>query len=289
MRLFITGATGFIGSHVMAAALAAGHHVLAMRRHPQSNSVVPLPCQPEWIEGDIASLEASKLKGFDVVLHLAAAGVSPKIASWHELLQANVVSSLRLLELVESAGVPRCVVAGTCHEYGTSALRYPAIPPDAPLEPLNAYGASKAAAFHMIRGFAIKQDLELFYGRIFTAYGEGQYSENFWPSLKRAAASGKDFPMTSGKQISDFIPVALSAGYLLRACDRPDMSPGIPLVANIGTGQPKSLLAFAETEWERLEATGRLMPSSLQDRPDQIYHMVADTRGLEIPPSSLPC
>jgi nucleoside-diphosphate-sugar epimerase len=287
MRLFITGATGFIGSHVMAAALAAGHHVVAMRRNPQSTSVVPLPCQPEWFEGDIASLSASQLEGVDVVMHLAAVGVSPKIASWHELLQTNVGCSLRLLELMKDSGVTRCVVSGTCHEYGNSALRYSAIPPDAPLDPLNAYGASKAAAFHMIRGFAIKECLELFYGRIFTAYGEGQYSENFWPSLKRAALSGNDFPMTSGKQISDFIPVALAADYLLTACHRPDITPGIPLVANIGTGQPKSLFAFAETEWERLEATGRLIPCSLQDRPDQIDHMVADTQGLSISLSTL--
>jgi hypothetical protein len=59
------------------------------------------------------------------------------------------------------------------------------------------------------------------------------------------------------------------------------------LVANIGTGQPKSLLAFAKSEWERLEATGRLIPCFLQDRPDQIYHMVADPQGLETSPIPL--
>ncbi len=281
MKLFITGATGFIGSHVMAAALSAGHHVIAMRRNPQSTSVVPIPCQPELYEGDIASLDSFIIKDVDAVLHLAAVGVSPRIASWHELMQTNVASSLRLVELMNEVGVRRCVMAGTCYEYGASALRYTAIPPDAPLEPLNEYGASKAAAFHMIRGFAIKQGLELVYGRIFTAYGSGQYSKNFWPSLKTAAESGEDFHMTSGKQISDFIPVSLAADYLLTACHRQDVDPKIPLVVNIGTEKPQSLLAFAESEWERLGATGRLVPFSLSDRPDQIYRMVADTRGLK--------
>jgi nucleoside-diphosphate-sugar epimerase len=288
MRLFLTGGTGFIGSHVLAAALAAGHEVLALRRSPHSAPVIPLPCQPEWCEGDLASLEAAQLQGIEAVLHLASAGVSPKKASWHELLQANVAGSLRLLERAAEAGVLRCIVAGTTHEYGKAAYRFNTIPPDAPLEPMSAYGASKAAAFQLLRTFAMEQGLELFYGRIFTAYGEGQYEGNFWPSLRRAALAGEDFPMTSGRQVSDFIPVADVAIHLLAACARPDVAPGRPLVVNIGSGAATSLLAFAEAEWGRLEATGRLLPASLPDRPDQIERYVPDLRGLRIPASPLP-
>lgn len=288
MRLFLTGGTGFIGSHVLAAALAAGHHVRALRRSPASVPAIPLPRQPEWCEGDLASFQASRLEGVEAVLHLASAGVSPKPASWDELVQANVAGSLRLLERAAEAGVRRCVVTGTSHEYGNAARRYAAIPPDAPLEPLNAYGASKAAAFQLLRAFAIAQGLELFYGRIFTAYGEGQYAGNFWPSLRRAALAGEDFPMTSGRQISDFIPVTAVAAHLLEACARPDIRAGVPLVTNIGTGAATSLLAFAQAEWERLGATGRLRPGVLPDRPDQIERYVPDLAGLRLPASPLP-
>ncbi len=288
MRLFITGGTGFIGSHVLAAALAAGHQVRALRRSPASAPVIPLPRQPEWCEGDLHSLTAPQLQGVEVVLHLASAGVSPKQVPWAELVQANVVGSLRLLELAADAGVRRCVVTGTSHEYGNAARRYDAIPPDAPLEPLSAYGASKAAAFQLLRTFAIERRLELFYGRIFTAYGEGQFAGNFWPSLRRAALAGEDFPMTSGRQISDFVPVAAVAAHLLEACHRDDISAGVPLVTNVGSGGATSLLAFAEAEWGRLGATGRLLPASLPDRPDQIERYVPDLRGLRIPASPLP-
>jgi nucleoside-diphosphate-sugar epimerase len=287
MRLFLTGGTGFIGSHVLAAALAAGHQVRALRRSPASAPVIPLPHQPEWCEGDLHTLTAADLEGVEAVLHLASAGVSPKPAGWDELVQANVAGSLRLLERAAEAGVRRCVVAGSSHEYGNAARRFEAIPPDAPLEPLSAYGASKAAAFQLLRAFAIEQGLELFYGRIFSAYGEGQYAGNFWPSLRRAALAGDDFPMTSGRQVSDFIPVADVATHLLEACARPDISAGVPLVVNIGSGAATSLLAFAEAEWGRLEATGRLLPASLPDRPDQIERYVPDLRGLRIPASPL--
>ncbi|MCP9836565.1 NAD(P)-dependent oxidoreductase [Cyanobium sp. N.Huapi 1H5] len=288
MRLFLTGGTGFIGSHVLAAALAAGHQVRALRRSPASAPVIPLPRQPEWCQGDLNSLTAAQLEGVEVVLHLASAGVSPKQVPWAELVQANVAGSLRLLELAAEAGVRRCVVTGTSHEYGNAARRFAAIPPDAPLEPLSAYGASKAAAFQLLRTFAIERRLELFYGRIFTAYGEGQFADNFWPSLRRAALAGEDFPMTSGRQVSDFVPVAAVAAHLLEACSRPDVDPGRPLVANIGSGVATSLLAFAEAEWSRLGATGRLRPGVLPDRPDQIERYVPDLAGLRLPASPLP-
>jgi nucleoside-diphosphate-sugar epimerase len=223
----------------------------------------------------------------DAVVHLASAGVSPKQASWSELVQVNVAGSLRLLELAAEVGVRRCVVAGTSHEYGTVARRFDAIPPDASLEPLSAYGASKAAAFQLLRAFAIERRLELFYGRIFSAYGEGQYDANFWPSLRRAAMAGEDFAMTSGRQISDFIPVAVVAGHILQACSRPDIRAGVPLVANIGSGVATSLLSFAKAEWERLGAIGHLNPSSLPDRPDQIERYVPDLLGLQIPVNPL--
>ena len=287
MRLFLTGATGFVGSHVLSAALAAGHEVIALRRTPATGPVVPLDCQPEWCSGDLATLQASQLRGVDAVVHLAATGVSPKSASWYELVQTNVILSLRLMELCGVAGVQRIVVAGTCHEYGSAALRYFAIPPDAPLEPLNPYGASKAAAFQIMRTFSSQQGLELFYGRLFSVYGEGQFEGNFWPSLRRVALAGEDFPMTSGRQISDFIPVASVAAHLLAACSRSDMTPGSPLVANIGSGQPKTLLEFAESEWNRLGATGKLLPGALPDRSDQIYRMVADLRGLSVAPCAV--
>jgi UDP-glucose 4-epimerase len=280
MRLFLTGSTGFIGSHVLSAALSAGHEVLALRRSAASEPAISLPCQPVWCDGDLNTLEFDWLEGVDVVLHLASAGVSPKQASWRDFLEVNLLGTLSLLELASSAGVGRVVVSGSCHEYGHAALRYEAIPPDAPLEPLTAYGATKAAAFQLIRTFAIERNLELFYGRIFSAYGEGQYEGNFWPSLVNAALSGSDYPMTSGTQISNFISVSAVAAYLLEASVRPDISPGSPLVVNIGSGLSCSLLAFAQSEWKRLGASGNLLPGRLPDRPNQIERYVPDLCGL---------
>lgn len=287
MKLFLTGGTGFIGSYVLRDLLAAGHEVIALRRNSSSNPVIPLPRQPQWCEGNLTNLDSVQLEGVEAVLHLAASGVSPKQVSWDELVQVNVHGSLKLLERAADAGVRRCVIAGTSHEYGNAARRYHAIPPDAALEPLSPYGASKAAAFQILRTFAIVQRMEFFYGRIFSAYGEGQFTGNFWPSLCRAARQGEDFPMTLGRQVSDFTPIAEVANHLLVACSRPDITAGVPLVANVASGKVMSLLNFAEAEWKRLNGSGRLLPGMIPERPNQIERYVPDLTGLISPTSTL--
>ena len=274
MRIFLTGGTGFIGSHFLALALKAGHEVVALRRAASSAVVVPLPHEPHWIDGSLEALSIRDLSGCAVMVHLASAGVSPKQVPWEELVQANVVGSAHVVSVAHDAGIRRIVIAGTCHEYGVSAMKYDAIPTDAALEPLNLYGASKAAAYQLVSAFARVHELELFYGRIFSAYGEGQYEGNFWPSLRKAAINGQDFLMTSGSQIRDFMPVESVAAELLRACHRSDLRPGEPRIENIGTGHPQTLLSFAKQEWERFGASGQIIPGARADRPNDDQRLV---------------
>ena len=79
----------------------------------------------------------------------------------------------------------------------------------------------------------------MYYGRIFSAYGEGQYENNLWPSLVRATNSGKDFQMTKAEEIRDFIHVDEVTSYLVDAIFREDIKIGDPLVINIGSGPIK--------------------------------------------------
>ena len=275
MRIFLTGGTGFIGSYVLKEALNSGHDVIALRRSYNSFPIIPLTRQPIWHEGHLAKLEPSLLKNIDVIVHLAAVGVSPKRASYSELISTNVVNTFRLMELASEAKVPRFVAAGSSHEYGRSSLKYKFIPPNAPLEPLNMYGASKAAAYQLMRSFSIEVGLEFLYGRIFSVYGKGQYAGNFWPSLYRAALANQDFHMTLGNQVCDFLTVDLVARHFLYACTRCDLYPGVPKTINIASGNGRSLYDFAQEEWSRLGAKGSIVRGSLPTRKNQLDRCVA--------------
>lgn len=282
MKILLTGSTGFIGSYVLAEALAAGHQVWSLRRSIHSKPVTSLQRSPQWITSSLQELQPDKIPAVDVVVHLAYAGVSPKLATWDDLIETNIISTLKLFRMGYEKGVRRFVVAGTCHEYGQSASRLNPIPANAPLEPISAYGASKAASYMLLRAFAIEKNLEFFYGRIFTAYGDGQFPGNFWPSLKSAALSGNDFEMTSGQQISNFISVSDVAFHLLQACVRSDILPGIPFVTNIGSDSTMTLESFAESQWSHFGAKGRLLLGKIPDRLDQISQYIPDLKGLTI-------
>ena len=191
MKIFVTGGTGFIGSHVIKYLANTNYQIIALRR-PGSKFRIRSVNSPSWIEKEINEINISDLKGIDSIIHLATAGVSPQKASWEELTEVNVNFGIKLIELAKNAGVRRFITSGTCMEYGNEH-NYERIPPNASLNPNNPYAASKAAGFQILNAFAREENIELFYGRIFTAFGEGQFKKNLWPSLKNAAYKGIDF------------------------------------------------------------------------------------------------
>jgi nucleoside-diphosphate-sugar epimerase len=275
MRLFVTGGTGFVGSHFVEQALAAGHDVLALRRTDQSATRIKLLRQPSWLTKPMKDVSPMELVDCDALVHLAAAGVVvSQDACWSELLQTNVLDSLMLCESAVAAGVERFVVAGSCFEYGRAADRYKFIPPDAPLEPTTFYAASKAAASVAFMAFAADMGVRLSIHRIFHAFGEGEPAVRLWPSLRRAAKAGEDLPMSPGEQIRDFMPIEQVASKLLEAVTDEAVTPGRAKVENVGTGRPQTIREFAEQWWRHWEATGRLLFGALPYRAEEVMRYV---------------
>lgn len=274
MKIFVTGGTGFIGSHFLIAALRANHEVIALRRSVQSRPRMALESPNlTWLTKPMTEAGTDDLRGVDALIHLAATGVSPQKATWDELMEWNVAVPTSLLVRARDAGVGRFVISGTFAEYGTAGERYDFIPVDAPLEPAFPYAASKAAFSLVCRTFAVENSLELSYQRIFSAYGDGQHEANFWPSLRTAAHSGNDFPMTPGEQIRDFVAVERVASRFCDLLSEP-LAPGRPSFENLASGDPVSLLDFASGWWEAFGATGRLLPGAVPYRKAEVMRYV---------------
>jgi nucleoside-diphosphate-sugar epimerase len=282
MKLFVTGGTGFVGSHFLRAALAQGHQVTALRR-PGSQPRVPLEKEPVWVEGVLGSPQAEWFQGCECLVHLAAHSANVPYDSLEACLQHNVMDALRLLEAARQAGVGDFIIAGSCFEYGTSGLRYAGIPVDAPLEPTDTYPASKAAASVAFHAWAVKHRLRLRILRIFQVYGEGEAEGRFWPSLRKAALAGEDFPMTVGTQIRDFIEVGEVARQFVRALAMEGVEPGQPRVHHVATGQARTLRDFAEEWWKKWGARGKLLVGALPQRTGEIPRYVPDAASL-LPP-----
>ncbi|MFQ3671041.1 MAG: NAD-dependent epimerase/dehydratase family protein [Verrucomicrobiia bacterium] len=274
MKIFLTGATGFVGSHVLQKAMERGWEVLAHRRDERRRPHLPLKDDPVWLTKPLDRVGREDLEGCQVVVHLAAHTPNPPYDTFERCFYWNVTTALRLAEESRIAGVRRWVVAGSCFEYGRAGERYDLIPPNAPLEPVTSYPASKAAASVAFYAWAIHHGLELWLGRIFQVFGPGEPESRLWPSLRRAALAGEDFPMTLGEQVRDFIPVERVAEFFLEAVSREDLKSGHPLVENVGTGRGRTLRAFAEEWWSHWGARGRLKVGEVPYRPNEVMRLV---------------
>lgn len=274
MRLFVTGGTGFIGSHFVEQALAIGCEVTVLRRSPSSRPRIPLSAEPRWLDKGMDQLAAEDFAGCEVLVHLAAHTPNVPYDTLERCLHWNLTVPLAMLRAAHAAGVQRYVVAGTCFEYGRSGERFEFIPAVAPLEATLSYPASKAAASIAFAAFAAETGVQLTIERLFQVFGEGEAPNRLWPSLRSAALAGDDLPLTAGEQVRDFMHVEDVASRLLVACADESVVPGRALIRNLGSGRPQSIREFAEHWWQQWGATGELQFGVVPYRAGEVMRYV---------------
>lgn len=275
MKIFVTGATGFVGSNFVKEALRSGYEVIAQRR-PGSEPRINLENQPVWIDKQLDEDFRDELCGCDVVVHLAAHTPNPPYATLSECIYWNVNASVQLVEQAIECSVTKFLIAGTCFEYGSTASEMEYLHPGAAMKPELSYPISKATATTALAGLARLKNLKMEILRIFQVYGNGEAKQRFWPSLCAAARSGEDFRMSSGVQIRDFINVSQVVEEFIKALDFNGVDFGRPQIRNIGTGRAQRLIDFAEYWWSKLDAKGNLLPGQIGLRPGEEYRIVAN-------------
>lgn len=281
MKVFVTGGTGFVGSHFVQQALAAGHQVIAQRR-AGSRPRLPLTCEPQWVDRALDQDFEGELVGCDALVHLASHTPNPPYAALDECLYWNVYATTRLLQQAAEQGVRDILVAGTFFEYGIAAEGQDFVHPATEMRPSLTYPISKAAATTACLGLARHLGLRLQVLRIFQVYGEGESASRFWPSLRSAALDGRDFAMSAGLQVRDFIEVTEVARQFLRALTFEGVLPGQPQLRNVGTGHAQTLLDFARSWWGTWGATGQLIPGQVGLRPGELGRVVANVHDVHV-------
>jgi nucleoside-diphosphate-sugar epimerase len=225
---------------------------------------------------------ANELEGCNVLVHLAAHTGNVPYDTLANCLQWNLIAVLDLFEKARLAGIQRFIVAGSCFEYGKSGERYTEIPTDAPLEPTNSYAASKAAASIALLQWAEEHKLSLEILRVFHVFGEGEPEKRFWPTLRRAALAGEDFPMTAGEQIRDFLPVEDAAKAFLSRAVCSYVPSSLSTVFNLTSGKPCTIRAFAEHWWKYWGARGKLLQGKVPYRDGEVMRYAAGPDILDI-------
>jgi nucleoside-diphosphate-sugar epimerase len=240
MKVAVTGATGFVGRHVVGALLARGVDVVATTREPERIHVDD--DRLKTVSLDITDTENvfARLGKPDVLLHLAWGGLPNYHLDLH--LERELPRQMAFLDACARAGLRRLVVAGTCLEYG---MQSGCLDENLPPAPITAYARAKDRLRAHLQALASAGGPQLTWLRLFYLYGSGQASTSLYSQLRAAVMSGaKQFAMSPGDQQRDFLPVETAAAQMSAlALDVPDAG-----IVNLCSGVPKAVAALVR-EW----------------------------------------
>jgi len=235
MKVLLTGATGFIGNHVLQALSKLDLELVLLLRQPSRlESVNP---STEILKGDIETTDpklVEKLAASDVMIHLAWSGL-PNYRSLHHF-EDELPKQYRFIKSLVEAGLKSVLVTGTCFEYG---MQNGMLNESYITQPSNSYALAKDTLRKQLESLKQEKPFALNWARLFYMYGEGQASTSLYPSLKTAVEKGdKLFNMSGGQQLRDYLPVEAVADYIVA------LSLGAEEygMVNICSGQPVAVI-----------------------------------------------
>lgn len=259
MKILITGASGFIGRHLVEHAHAAGHEVTAVSRQ---KATVSYPTGVTELNCDLFAGEGSELPVPDVLMHLTWGSLTDYQDEAHQTIY--VKRSLEFIQQQIDRGLKHVIVLGTCFEYGQhregklSEADEPA--PDSP------YSHGKNDLHQQLKRIT-NNDVCLQWARIFYTYGPRQQARCLLPQLEKAIANGdKVFPMSPGQQERDYIHVHDIAKQLLALANSPDK----PGTYNICSGKPIKIIDLVTRRIQELGATIELDTTAYPYREGEV-------------------
>lgn len=216
MKIVVTGAAGFIGSHLAEALLESGHKVSGIDSFdsyysPQLKERNAAALASRGIEiarldlslpdGSPASPESKALDqalaSVDAIYHLAAQPGNSANTSFDSYLKNNVIATYNLLEAAKRASVKHVINISTSSVYGFFAEDDENAAP----KPVSHYGVTKLAAEQLVLAQARKSDgIPACSVRLFSVYGERERPDKLYPLLIKAAFTGEEFPLFAGSE-----------------------------------------------------------------------------------------
>lgn len=239
MKIAVTGASGFIGRHVITRLLEQGLDVVAVTRN--ATSLQKLNRSVSVVEMDIACPPVKcfeKMGSPDVLIHLAWDGL-PNYSSLHHY-EVELSRQYDFIKLMIKGGLSSLVVTGTCFEYGMQSGQ---LSDSASTKPTNPYGYAKDALRQQLEYLKSKNPFNLTWARLFYMYGEDQPRGSLYPLLRDAVRRGdKSFNMSGGEQLRDYLPVEDVANQIVQLAEvRADIGP-----VNVCSGKPISVRSLVE-------------------------------------------
>lgn len=290
LTIAVTGAGGFIGSHVVETLVEAGYRVRALARYNARSSTGWLDVLGSEVldsvdvhAGDVrdAALTYRFVEGTDAVCHLAALTAVPySYDAPSSYVQTNIVGTHNVLEATRQAGTARLVCASCADVYGT-AQAVP-ITEAHPLRAQSPYAATKVAAEALAQSYHLSYGLPVVVLRPFSAYGPRQSARAVIPTIISQLAAGQErIALGSLTPTRDFTYVQDTARAFLAALTGPEAMSGH--VYNAGSGRETSVEDLARLIARVMGSRVELAPEARRTRPpaSEIQRLVADSTALQ--------
>jgi UDP-glucuronate 4-epimerase len=238
MKYVVTGAAGFIGSHLAEKLLAGGHEVFAIDCF--TDYYDPALKEENAAGLDVVRLDLAEedvdLEGVDGLFHLAGQpGVRSFGDVFEEYVRRNLLASRRVFEAAAGAGV-RVVFASSSSIYG-DAERYPT-PEEVEPRPISPYGITKLGCEQLAHAYAQSFGLDAVVLRYFTFYGPRQRPDMALARIVAALARGSSFELYGdGLQSRSFTYVADGVGATMAAMERAPAGS----IYNVGGGEEATM------------------------------------------------
>lgn len=285
-RVLVTGADGFIGSHLAELLVRQGHSVRAMVLYNSFGQAgwlddSPVRSMVELWPGDIRDPDscARAAQSADVIFHLAALIAIPySYQAPRSYIDANTTGTLNICAAALSAGVSKVVTMSTSEVYGT-AVSVP-ISEDHPLQAQSPYSASKIGADAIARSFQSSFGLPLCVARAFNTYGPRQSRRAFIPAVMSQVMAGvnelKVGDLRPTRDLTFVEDTALALSLLA------EKGPLDGSVVNIGTGIEHSMQEVVDAIQKLAGTTIPVVPDPERMRPpnSEVFRLLADNTRL---------
>jgi len=273
-KVLVTGASGFIGSHLVRRLLKEGAEVHIFIRKGSSHFRIYdiIPDLIVW-EGNLEDWNSTysciKNSKPQIIFHLASfRNVERNFELINHMIDTNIKGTVNLIKAVidEKITLECFINTGTCEEYGNAHTPFHEDQRETPVSP---YSASKVATTHLCQMVFKTMELPTITLRPFLTYGPYQDTDMFIPSLIYHCLNGKDFPMTEGTQTREFnyIDDVVDA-YLFAAASRG----AVGEIINIGNGVEYRIKDVAEKIVNMMDNPIRLLIGALPKRLGETSH-----------------
>ncbi len=240
--IFITGASGFLGSGLLAKMVADNYTIMASRRFETNDwRCKEFSEHIKWVNADDPNF-IQEVTDFnpDIIVHSAWSGVTAAERENWNLQLTNFKLLGDLITIAQKANVQKFIVLGSQAEYGKVEGKIDEAIPD---NPGNAYAACKIAAKQLLKAFCEQNGITWYWLRVFSVFGPKESSNWFIPSIILNQLNKVDIDLTPGEQKYDYLYIEDFAAMIQRLLSSENSVSGI---YNICSGKPVALKGLAE-------------------------------------------